>query len=198
MENLSNESLITSNKINGEDTMISITTQYPGARRALFARYHIGGCSSCAYQDGETLVQVCERNEIVVNEVVEHILNSHLEDQKMLIEPLAVKKMIDAYVVNSNETEVRFIDTRTREEHEAVSIPDSYFMTQELQQEVFSQWDRSEKLLIVLYDHSGKSSIDTCAWFIGHEMKNTVALIGGIDSWSQEVDSNIPRYRLEM
>ncbi len=180
-------------EISGETTMIEITTKFPGARRALFARYHIGGCSSCAYKDDETLSQVCERNEITATEVVQHILNSHDEDQKMLIEPLKLKELID-----EERVEIRFIDARTREEHEAVKIPGSYFMTQELQQEVFSQWDRTENLLIVLYDHAGKSSIDSCAWFVGHEMKNTVALVGGIDKWSEEVDPSIPRYRLEM
>ena len=180
------------NVITEETTMVEITTRYPGARRALFSRYHIGGCSSCAYQDGESLAEVCGRNEIGVKEVIEHIVNSHLEDKKMLIEPLDAKKLID------EGAEVRFVDTRTREEHEAVAIPDSYFMTQDLQQEVFGKWDRSEKLTIVIYDHTGKSAIDTCAWFRGHEMKNTFALIGGIDSWSEQVDSSISRYRLEM
>lgn len=180
-------------ELSGQSAMGDITSRFPGARRALFARYHIGGCSSCAYKDDETLEEVCERNEITAAEAVNHILNSHEEDLKMLIEPVNLKALID-----KGEVEVRFVDTRTREEHEAVSIPDSYFMTQEFQQEIFAKWDRSENLLIVLYDHSGKSSLDTCAWFLGHEMKNTRALVGGIDAWSQQIDSNIARYRLEM
>ncbi len=178
--------------INGQTTMGEITTQYPGARRALFARYHIGGCSSCAYQDTETLVDVCTRNSITPEEVMDHILNSHAVDKKMLIDPLAAKELLD------QGAEVRFVDTRTREEHEAVAIPDSYFMTQELQQEIFGKWDRSDKLTIILYDHTGKSALDTCAWFIGHEMKNSFALVGGIDAWSKQVDQSISRYKLEM
>ena len=34
---------------------------FPGARRALFARYHIGGCQSCGFSPGETLAEVCAR-----------------------------------------------------------------------------------------------------------------------------------------
>ncbi len=180
-------------ELSSQSAMGDITSRFPGARRALFARYHIGGCSSCAYKDDEVLGEVCERNDITVTGAVEHILNSHEEDQKMLIDPLVLKTIID-----EGEVEVRFVDTRTREEHEAVSIPESYFMTQEFQQEIFATWERSESLLIVLYDHSGKSSLDTCAWFQGHEMKNARALEGGIDAWSQQVDSNISRYRMEM
>lgn len=186
------EDLVDRNEITEKSTMQEVTTTFPGARRALFARYHIGGCSSCAYEDSETLADVCLRNEISTDEVVDHILNSHLEDKKMLIDPVAAKELMD------QGKEVRFVDTRTREEHEAVKIADSYFMTQELQQEIFGKWDRSEDLTIILYDHTGKSAIDTCAWFIGHEMKNTFALVGGIDAWSKEVDSTIARYRLEM
>jgi rhodanese-related sulfurtransferase len=186
------EKLATKVGIHEQTMMGEVTTLYPGARRALFARYHIGGCSSCAYQDDEVLVDVCNRNSITPEEVIEHILNSHAEDKKMLIDPLAAKELLD------NNQEVKFVDTRTREEHEAVTIPDSYFMTQELQQEIFSQWDRSENLTIILYDHKGMSAIDTCAWFIGHEMKNTYALVGGIDAWSQQVDPSISRYKLEL
>jgi len=178
-----------------QTTMGEITAMFPGARRALFARYHIGGCSSCAYQDDETLMDVCHRNEILAKEVIDHIINSHAEDLKMLIDPLAAKGLVDKCVEGK---EVRFVDTRTREEHEAVAIPGSYFMTQELQQEIFGVWDRSDDLTIILYDHTGQSALDTCAWFIGHEMKNTFALVGGIDAWSKEVDSSISRYRLEM
>lgn len=186
------EKLAKTEGINEQTTMGEVTNRYPGARRALFARYHIGGCNSCAYQDTETLLNVCARNSITPEEVMVHVLNSHAEDKKMLIDPPAAKELLD------RGGEVRFVDTRTREEHEAVAIPDSYFMTQELQQEIFSIWDRSDKLTIILYDHKGKSALDTCAWFIGHEMKNTLALVGGIDAWSDQVDQSISRYKLEM
>lgn len=179
-------------ELNGQSLMGEITGQYPGARRALFAEYHIGGCSSCAYEDDETLEAVSIRNSISPQEIIDHIRNSHLEDKKMLIEPVMASELV------GSGAEVRFVDTRTREEHEAVAIPDSYFMTQELQQEIFAKWDRTENCTIILYDHTGNSSLDTCAWFRGHEMKNAYALVGGIDAWSQQVDQSISRYRLEM
>ncbi|WP_206018818.1 hypothetical protein [Rubritalea profundi] len=62
--------------------MASLLARFPGAKRALFARYHIGGCSSCAYRDDETLAEVATRNEIDVSEVIEHILQSHTVMQR--------------------------------------------------------------------------------------------------------------------
>lgn len=170
--------------------MATLLADFPGARRALFAKYHIGGCSSCAYRDDESLQQVCERNEIDVSEAIDHILQSHEVDAAMLISPQEVKEMLDA------GTEFVFLDTRTREEHEAVKISDSEFMTQERQQELFGT--AKEETIIVLYDHTGGRVLDTCAWFQGHGLKGTRGIHGGIDAWSKEIDSSLPRYRLEM
>ena len=69
-------------------TMRELLEQYPGAQRALFRRYHIGGCASCAFSPDETLAGVCERNEnLDVAEVAEHILASDAADWAMQIEP---------------------------------------------------------------------------------------------------------------
>ncbi|MFC5050233.1 rhodanese-like domain-containing protein [Rubritalea spongiae] len=171
-------------------SMVDLLAQYPGARRALFARYHIGGCSSCAYKDEETLGEVCERNEIDVNEAIAHVLQSHEVDKAMLISPSEVKSLLD------DGRDFVFLDTRTREEHEAVTIAGSEFMTQERQQELFGK--AKEDDVIVLYDHTGGRVLDTCAWFQGHGLKGTRGMLGGIDAWSKEVDKAIPRYRLEM
>lgn len=177
-------------EISADVLMKDVLGAFPGARRALFAKYHIGGCSSCAYGDEETLGDVCVRNELGVDEVVEHILASHEVDQGMLISPLEVKALMDA------EEDVYLLDTRTREEHEAVTIEGAKFMTQELQQELFGTW--GEERLLVIFDHTGGKVLDTCAWFQGHGLKGAKGMIGGIDAWSREVDSGVGRYRLEM
>jgi rhodanese-related sulfurtransferase len=156
----------------------------PDAR--LFARYHLGGCQSCAFSNDESLNDLCQRSEIPVDEVILHLRVSHEHDQQMLVEPEWLK---------SNIGNVRLIDIRTREEHEAVCIKHSEFFTQSLQQELFAA---DPETRIVLYDHSGKSVLDQVAWFRGHGLKQTFGLRGGIDAWSREVDSRLPRYRLEM
>ena len=39
-------------------TMQEILAVFPRAQRALFSRYHVGGCSTCGFQPTETLEQV--------------------------------------------------------------------------------------------------------------------------------------------
>ncbi len=158
----------------------------PGARRAIFARYHLGGCQSCAFSNEETLAQLCVRSEIPADEMLAHLLASHVHDSAMLMEPAAAKEKFG---------EMRFIDLRTREEHDAVAIAESEFFTQELQQQIFSG-DSNAKIL--LYDHLGRSVLDQVAWFRGHGLNETYGLRGGIDAWSQEIDHSVQRYRIEM
>jgi rhodanese-related sulfurtransferase len=158
----------------------------PGARRAIFARYHLGGCQSCAFSNDETLAELCSRSEIPVDEVLAHLLASHAHDSAMRLEPCVLRERL---------AEFRLIDLRTREEHEAVVIAGSEFFTQELQQQLFAG---DSLVKILLYDHSGRNALDQVAWFRGHGLHETYALRGGIDAWSQEVDPSIPRYRLEM
>lgn len=177
-------------EINSDSTMAEVLSRYPGAQRALFARYHIGGCSSCAFSPEETLEQLCERNEgIPVDEVIAHIQETHDADQKILIEPEELGQQLRGV------PKPKLIDIRTREEHEAVNIPGSDFFTQEFLQQAFGSWDKESP--IVIYDHTGERSMDAAAYFIGHGFAATKALRGGIDAYAEKVDSSLGRYRVE-
>ncbi|MFM2171612.1 MAG: hypothetical protein RI957_1841 [Verrucomicrobiota bacterium] len=176
--------------ITAETTMGSIMEQIPGARRALFARYHLGGCQSCGFSPNETLGSLCIRNgDIDPSEMIRHLLAAHEHDQAVLLSPTEVKERL------SRPLPPVLLDCRTREEHDAVTIPQSLFLTQELQQQLFSQDPQQE---IILFDHQGNHALDTCAWFHGHGMKNTFVMRGGIDAWSREIEPSLPRYQLEI
>lgn len=174
-----------------ETTLSQVLQSYPGAQRALFARYHIGGCRSCAFSPTETLAQLCERNEnIPVNEVIQHIQDSHEGDASLQITPP------EFAALQQNTPALKILDARTREEHEAVKIPGALLMTQEVVQDAFSNWDKNAPL--VLYDHTGSRSLDAVAYFIGHGFTNARCLTGGIDAYSREVDTALPRYKIEI
>ena len=190
--NAQHNSMQSDPKINAETTMKQLQELMPGARRALFAKYHIGGCQSCGFDDDETLEEVCERNEnLPVNEVIDHLLLSSEHDQKIQISPRDLKDELD-----QADEEIKLLDIRSREEVEAVKIEGSQIMTNELQQEALGKWNKETRTVII--DHTGERSLDVAAFFIGHGLNRTVALAGGIDNYSKEVDSSIPRYRIEI
>ncbi len=169
--------------------MRDLLKTYPWAQRALFRKYHIGGCRSCAFQSDETLLALCQRNNLNPAEVLRHIRKSHAEDQQMQISPSETASRIQ-----QGET-IRLLDIRTQEEWDAVRLPGAVRMSQNTMQTILAKWPR--KGLIIIYDHLGKTSSDAAAYFQGQGFSNVRCLAGGIDAWSQEVDNNIRRYRLE-
>ena len=171
-------------------SMRELLEQFPGAQRALFRKYHIGGCSSCGFSPEETLAGVCARNENVdVEEAIDHILTSDAAERAMQIEP---RELADKAA--AQET-MNLLDIRTREEWETVKLPGSHLFTQELMQEILSKWSRED--LVVIYDHQGTRSMDAAAYFQGHGFTKVKSLRGGIDAYSAEVDASLPRYQLE-
>src|SRR6476469_8822318 len=169
--------------------MKELLLQFPGARRALFRKYHIGGCSSCGFSPEETLAGVCARNEnLNTTEVVEHIIESDAADRAIQIETRDLASRL-------KDGALHLLDVRTREEFGAVKIDGAELFTQELMQEAISTWPREQ--LLVIYDHEGTRSMDAAAYFLGHGFPNVKSLRGGIDAWSVEVDPSLPRYHLE-
>jgi len=180
----------TTTSLDPQITMRELLQLYPGAQRALFRRYHIGGCSSCGFQPEETLEGVCLRNNALsVPEVVDHIMASHEEDLRLQITPTELAAAL------KNDPEAKLIDVRTREEFDAVHVEGAIFFTQELMQEFLMKGDR--RALLAIMDHQGTRSMDAAAYFAGHGFENVKSVRGGIDAWSQEVDNNLPRYDLE-
>lgn len=177
--------------ISGGTTMSELLRVFPGAQRALFAKYHIGGCRSCGFQPGETLADVCTRNEnIPVSEVIGHIVSTHDADQQIQISPQELVRL------REENPALKLLDVRSREEYEAVAIPGAQLVTQDLIQTIFNSWSKADP--IIIYDHTGDRSLDAAAYFIGHGFGETKCLTGGIEAYSMEVDQTIPRYRVEL
>ena len=179
----------TAKEISPKNTMAEVLEVYPGARRALFRRYHIGGCSSCGYQPEETLEQVCDRNTRLDSaEVLAHIKTSHEQDAKLQISPADLASLLKA------AHGLKLVDIRSRPEWNTTHLPGALILNQELMQEMMAKW--SKDAAVVVYDHTGGQGLDAVAYFAGHGMTNIRCLRGGIDAWSSEVDTSIPRYQL--
>jgi rhodanese-related sulfurtransferase len=169
--------------------MAAVLEKFPGAQRALFRRYHIGGCSSCGFQPTETLAEVCARNgDLPVIEVLAHIQSSHEQDAKILIEPRELAAL------RQQDSTLRVVDVRSREEFEAVNISGSILLSQDVMRQIMAEGTNTRPLILV--DHAGKSALDAAAYFTGHGLQNVRCLRGGLDAWAQEVDTAMRRYKL--
>jgi rhodanese-related sulfurtransferase len=181
--------MTTAEQISSGSAMREVLEIFPGAQRALFRRYHIGGCSSCGFAPEETLAQVCTRNgNLDVAEVLAHIQSSHEQDAKILISPGDLAGLLQ------KDRSVKLVDVRSREEFEAVHIEGSLLLSQDVMRELMASGSNTDPIVVV--DHQGRNGLDAAAYFTGHGLQNVRCLRGGIDAWAQEVDPKMRRYRL--
>ena len=169
--------------------MESILQAIPSAQRALFQRYHVGGCSSCGFQPTDTLTQVCKDHNILdVNEVVQFLNTAQELDQKMAVEPKDVKAWQDA------GEKFRFVDVRPADEIKRSPLPGAEGLDYNDSQKYM---DLPKDTRIVFACKSGIRSLDVAAYFIGHQFTQVYSMKGGLDAWREQVDSSLPDYTLE-
>ena len=91
---------MTETKITGDSTMQEVLTAYPSAQRALFQKYHIGGCSSCGYQPEEPLQSVAKNHGITdVQEIISFLDQAAEADAKMRVSvPLLPFRLIQPQI----------------------------------------------------------------------------------------------------
>jgi rhodanese-related sulfurtransferase len=170
-------------------TMAELLEAYPGAQRALFRNYHIGGCASCGFRADETLAEVCHRNGgLDPEEVLGQVRFASEQEERLMIAPQELKDLLSSNGVD-------LLDIRTREEYEVAHLEGSQLLDQALMQEILAT--RPRERLLVIVDHQGSRSLDAAAYFAGHGFTNIKCLRGGIDAWSIHVDPTLPRYTLE-
>jgi rhodanese-related sulfurtransferase len=174
--------------ITKRSTMQEVLDAYPSAQRALFQRYHIGGCHSCGYEPNEVLQDVAAKHQITdTDEILNFLEEAEKIDQRIKISPA------DVAVALKSANPPRLIDVRFPPEWETARIEGAVLMTEELSREVMG-WPKDTP--IVFYCHVGQRSMDAASYFAGHGYANTKSMTGGIDAWSQTVDPKVPRYEI--
>jgi rhodanese-related sulfurtransferase len=158
---------------------------FPSAQRALFQRYHIGGCSSCGYEPGDSLTSVARSHGVETDEIVQFIKESAQTEVGMEITPAEVAELL-------RKGAIRLVDVRTPQEYAIARIEGSQLIDQTLVQEITHSWPKDTPIVTVC--HHGVRSLDAVAYLRGHGLKNTRSMRGGIDAWSLTVDPRVPRY----
>src|ERR1700690_2529029 len=138
--------------VSPQSLMSAVLENFPGAQRALFRRYHIGGGSSCGVSPDETLAQVCARNgNLDVAEVLAHIQSSHEQDAKVLISAAELAGLLQ------RDPSVKLVDVRSREEFEAVNIAGSVLLSQDVMRELMASGSNTNPIVVMV--HGGKKGL---------------------------------------
>ena len=177
---------MTAIQIDPEMTMEQILRVAPAAQRALFRRYHVGGCSSCGFQPSDTLAQVAKDHNILdVSDMVDTILRAQELDAKLQVSAQEVQTWLEA------GEDFSFIDVRNADEIETSRVasaePFDYSDS-----ERYMSLDKARKIVFLCRD--GDRSLDVASYFAGHGFTAARAVRGGTLAWSDEVDPSVPKY----
>ena len=91
---------------------------------------------------------------------------------------------------------VQLIDVREPQEVELASVP--HFVNLPLSQfpawseTIHSQFDHDAETIVMC--HLGMRSAQMCQWLMAQGFTNVKNLVGGIDAYSRQIDSNVPLY----
>ena len=166
--------------------MGDILRAYPAAQRALFQKYHIGGCSSCGFSETDALQEVCGSHNITnVQEVIDVILQAQEMEKKIQISAKEAAQILET------QRSAKLLDVRGKDEWELAHIDGAMLVTEQSIDEIMT-WPKETPLLV--HCHHGMRSLDASAYLLDHGFTNVKSITGGIDAWSLEVDPKVPRY----
>ena len=172
--------------IQPEMTMEEVLRVAPAAQRALFQRYHVGGCSSCGFQPSDTLAQVCKDHNILdISDAIKTIQIAQEMDTHMQVEPSDVKSWLDS------EADFEFIDCRTPDEWQLARMEGAELLDYDNSGR-YMELPKDRKLVFAC--KSGIRSLDVAAYFKGHGFTEVYSMRGGLDAWREQVDSSVPSY----
>lgn len=101
------------------------------------------------------------------------------------IQPPEAKAMLDA-------GQARFLDVRTTDERNIATVEGFEMLDQTLAQSLLSDGDKEAPLVFMC--HFGGRSAQAAEYFANQGFQKVYNVVGGIDSWSQQVDESIARY----
>ena len=88
--------------------------------------------------------------------------------------------------------DTRILDVREEWEVKICKLPNSEVLGPQMLDEILTEWPKETQIL--LYCHFGVRSMDAATFLTDRGFTKVFTLRGGIDAWSIEVDTNIPRY----
>ena len=99
---------------------------------------------------------------------------------------------IEASEILKNQLDIAILDVRPPEERAKASLSNSQMLDNHIAQEIIDSWDMDTPMMLIC--HQGIRSRQAAQYFTSQGFQQVYNVSDGIDGWSQNVDSSIPRY----
>ena len=99
---------------------------------------------------------------------------------------------VEASEILKKQPELSLLDVRPPEERAKASLAKSRMLDNHVAQEILDSWDMDTPMMLIC--HQGIRSRQAAQYFTSQGFQQVYNVSDGIDGWSQNVDSSIPRY----
>lgn len=174
---------------NSETPMKELNLQWPEAHSHLFKQYHIG-LPVNGYRQDETIGSVCKSHNKSELEILNFLNTEYFDKHIAVIKPEELDLKIQ-----SGTTNLALLDIRESWERDISKIEGSIFITRENCESTIQSLNNEKE--IVLIDWKQDRSPSFLKWLRQRGFTNVKCLEGGIDAWTEKVNSHLNRYDID-
>jgi peptidyl-prolyl cis-trans isomerase C len=161
---------------------------FPEIHTLLFKEFHIG-LPVTPYKSGETIASLCQTQSKNTQEVI-NLLNKEFTDKNIDVMTCeALKQRID-----SDDKPV-LLDVRESWERDISKIEGSHIINSENNEHVLGTFDKNREIVLIDWKQDRAPSFQK--WLNQRGFTQVKCLEGGIDLWSEKIDTRQNRYDID-
>ncbi len=169
--------------------MKELNRQWPEAHTLLFKQFHIG-LPTNGHGPEETIGSVCKSHSKNELEILNFLNTEYFDKHIAVIKPEELDLKIQ-----SGTTQLTLLDIRESWERDIAKIEGSLFITQENCESIIETLSKEKEL--VLIDWKQDRSPSFLKWLRQKGFTKVKCLEGGIDAWTEKVNSHLNRYDID-
>ena len=173
---------------NAEVSMATANQIFPDVHTVLFKEFHIG-MPVTPYKTEDTLASVCQDQGKNLQEVINCLNREYSEKNIAIMTCEELKQKIDS------GNKPAMLDIRESWERDIAKIEGSHIINAENNEHVLGTFEKDRE--IVLIDWKQDRSPSFQKWLSQRGFKNIKCLEGGIDFWSEKIDTRLNRYDID-
>ena len=174
---------------NANTPMRDFNSLWPEAHTLLFKQFHIG-LPANGHGPEETIGSVCKNHSKNEIEILNFLNSEYFDKHIAVIKPEELDLKIQ-----SGTTQLALLDIRESWERDISKIEGSHFITQENCESIIGTLSQDKE--IVLIDWKQDRSPSFLKWLRHKGFTNVKCLEGGIDAWTEKVNSHLNRYDID-
>ena len=161
---------------------------FPEIHSLLFKQFHIGMPVS-KYKPEETIGSVCKAHNVPIQTALDALNKEFSEKNISIITCEDLKKLID----QGNKPVM--LDIRESWESDISKIEGSHIINSENNEHVLSSFEKDREMVLIDWKQDRSPSFQK--WLSQQGYTNVKCLEGGIDLWSEKIDTRLNRYDID-